>query len=108
MLFAALLTLVSCGSDEESQPPPPFEVNDWSTGLVVGFSPEGNFINNYITGLSRPEGVAYLDNGQLLIGNGGTGSVKRYNSDFTFDKDLVMMRLGGLKRPNAVVIRSTN
>lgn len=83
-------------------------VNDWNSGLIAAFKPNGNFINNVITGLNKPEGVALLDNGQFLIGNGGTGSVKQYESDFTFVKDLVMMRLGGLNRPNAVVIRNTN
>ncbi len=80
-------------------------VLDWRVGFVSRFDPEGNFVENVITGLSKPEGVAILDDGRILIGNGGTGAVKMYNADFSFITDIVMPGAGGLKMPNAVYIR---
>ena len=80
-------------------------VLDWQVGFVVRFDQEGNFKDNVITGLSKPEGVAILDDGRILIGNGGTGAVKMYHADFGFIKDIVMAGAGGLKTPNAVYVR---
>ena len=39
------------------------------------------YIGDFITGLSNPEGVEFLPNGNLLIGDGGTGSVKMFDAD---------------------------
>ncbi|MEQ9424681.1 MAG: Ig-like domain-containing protein [Cyclobacteriaceae bacterium] len=83
-------------------------VLDWQAGLVKQFDSEGKFIANVITALSLPEGVTALPNGNILIGNGGNGSVKMYSSTFTFIKDLVAPGAGGLLTPNGVTVRTVN
>jgi hypothetical protein len=83
-------------------------VNDWTAGLVARFDNEGNFIENAIIGLNKPEGVALFGNGRFLIGNGGTGSVKLYGSNNSYIQDLIPSRSGNLANPNAVVLRHVN
>jgi sugar lactone lactonase YvrE len=81
-------------------------VLDYKAGVVRRYDSTGKFLDNVITGLSRPEGVAVLPDGKIMIGNGGTGSVKMYDQDFKFLKDVVKSKSGGLKTPNVVVIRA--
>ena len=80
-------------------------VVDYGGGSVRRFGADGKFIKNEITGLNQPEGVAVLPDGRILIGNGGTGTVKMYDQNFTFLKDLIAKGSAGLGKPNAVVIR---
>lgn len=83
-------------------------VNDWSGGRVAKFDASGNFINNPIVGLNQPEGIEFFPDGSFMIGNGGTGAVKLYNNAGNYVEDIVSSNLGGLIRPNAVVIRVIN
>lgn len=69
------------------------------------FSPTGDFLGVFIDGLQGSEGVAMLPDGDLLIGNGGDSSVKRFGSDGTYVEDFVASGTADLLRPNAVVLR---
>ncbi|MEM9530512.1 MAG: hypothetical protein AAGA23_06315 [Pseudomonadota bacterium] len=80
-------------------------VLDWSGGAIRRFSAGGNFLGNFATGLTQPEGIAQLPGGDLLIGNGGTSSVRRYTSTGTLVGDFIASGTSGLIQPNAVVIR---
>jgi len=80
-------------------------VSDWSGGSIKRFGSSGSYKGVWISGLSQSEGVAYLPNGDLLIGNGGTHAVKMYTPDGVFLENFVPNRLGGLIQPNAVVVR---
>ncbi|MEO1030582.1 MAG: T9SS type A sorting domain-containing protein [Bacteroidota bacterium] len=80
-------------------------VLDYDGGSIKRFDSNGNFLNVFVSGLSQVEGIDFLDNGNILIGNGGTSAVKMYNDQGVFINDLVVSGLGGLIRPNAVVIR---
>ena len=82
--------------------------NDWSGGIVARFDTDGIFIDNFITGLSQPEGVSFLANDNLLIGNGGTGAIKMYDGNGNFIEDIVSAGSGGLIQPNAVKVRVIN
>ncbi len=82
-------------------------VSDWSANRVREFSSDGEFIGDYITNLSQPEGVDYM-NGNLLIGNSGDGSVKMYDATGNFIEDLVAPGAGGLETTNAVTVRYVN
>lgn len=82
-------------------------VNDWSGNSVKKFNSGGQFLSNFITGLSQPEGVAFINN-NILIGNSGTGSVKLFDSGGTFVKDIVAPRAAGLTTTNAVTVRHVN
>lgn len=82
-------------------------VNDWNAGIVRRYDTDGNFINNFITGLSQPEGIGFL-NGNLLIGNGGTGAVLLYNSSGDLIDDIISSGTLELMTPNAVVVRLVN
>lgn len=81
-------------------------VLDWSAGNVESFDADGNYLGVFITGLSQPEGIATLPNGNILIGNGGTGAVKMFDANGTFIEDLVPSGSGGLIQPNAVILRA--
>lgn len=83
-------------------------VNDWRAGEIYKFNNTGEFIETFASGLSQVEGVSTLSDGSVLIGNGGTGAVKLYGADGTFIEDFVAARLGDLRKPNAVILRSSN
>ncbi len=78
---------------------------NWNGTTVKRFDSDGNYEEDFITGLSNPEGVAIYPNGDILIGNGGTGAVKLFDSDGNFIKNIVESGSGGLLFPNAVVLR---
>ncbi len=79
-------------------------VLDWNAGKCVRFNAaDGSFIDDFITGLTNPEGLAFLPNGNLLIGDNGTNSVRQFDSN---GNDLGDYTTGGdLATPNAVVLR---
>ena len=83
-------------------------VNDYSQGIVKKFDSNGAYLGNFITGLNRPEGIDHLMNGNILIGNGGTKTIKEYKSDGTFIKDLIPGGTQNLLLPNAVIVREVN
>ncbi|MFY0686201.1 MAG: hypothetical protein JXQ90_03500 [Cyclobacteriaceae bacterium] len=82
-------------------------VNDWSGNSVKKFSANGTFIGETVSGVNKPEGVAILNNGNMLIGASGTGSVRSYNQAGELLGELVPGK-GLLKTPNAVVLRNVN
>lgn len=82
-------------------------VADYDGTGVKRFDENGTFMNTFINGLSNVEGVAIFEDGSILLGNGGTRSVKHYDSTGVYLGEFVSSGLGGLKTPNAVVIRST-
>jgi len=81
-------------------------VLDYDGGAARRFNSQGVFQGNFIAGLSQSEGVDYLPNGNLLIGNGGTSAVKMYTPGGTYLSDIIPSRSGGLLQPNAVVVRT--
>ena len=82
-----------------------FFVLDYDGTAVKNFNSSGVFQNNFITGLSQCEGVDFFSNGNILIGNGLTHSVKMYDSNGVYIEDFIPNGSGGLMTPNAVVIR---
>lgn len=80
-------------------------VLDYDGTAVKKFNSNGAFQNNFITGLSQCEGVDFFSNGNILIGNGATHSVKMYDSNGVYIEDFIPNGSGGLMTPNAVVIR---
>ena len=80
-------------------------VNNWNGTTVKRFDANGMFLNEFITGLSNPEGVAIYPNGNILIGNGGTSAVKLFDASGNFIEDFITSGAGGLTFPNAVVLR---
>ena len=81
-------------------------VCDWNGGTVDRFDSDGNYIGAFMTGLNQPEGVAILPSGNYLIGNGGTGAVKEFDTGGVFIQDLIPAGTGDLLTPNAVVLRN--
>lgn len=82
-------------------------VSDYDGTAIKRFDSDGKYQGDFITGLSKSEGVAFFENGDLLIGNGQTSSVKLYDKDGDFIRNFVETNGGGLKTPNAVTIRQT-
>lgn len=83
-------------------------VNDWRDGVISIFDEQGQFVENFATGLSQVEGVGILPGGSLLIGNGGRGTVVQLSSDGEIVRDFVTFRSGNLVKPNAVVLRKNS
>jgi hypothetical protein len=81
-------------------------VLDWNAGKCVRFDAStGAFIDDLITTLQNPEGLAFLPNGNLLIGDNGTNSVREFDAS---GNDLGAYTNGGnLVTPNAVVLRDS-
>lgn len=81
-------------------------VSDYNGNAVKRFDQNGDYIGDFLIGLGKSEGVAYLENGHILIGVGASQSVKEFDGDGNFQGDLVASGAGNLLNPNAVVIRS--
>ena len=80
-------------------------VLDYDAGVVARFDQNGAYQGNFIEGLSQAEGVDFLPDRKILIGNGGTSAVKSFTPQGTFIEDFVASQSGGLMQPNAVVVR---
>ena len=79
---------------------------DFDGAAVKRFDSNGTYLGVLISGLPQCEGVEFLPNGNLLIGVGGTSSVREYNSSGAFVGDFVQPGTLGLLTPNAVVVRN--
>jgi hypothetical protein len=80
-----------------------FFVEDWTTGEVQRFDSLGIYEGVFISGMSQPEGVAFLPNGDILIGDWGTDLVHRFDS---LGNPLSTFTVGnGLGDPNSVKVR---
>jgi sugar lactone lactonase YvrE len=79
-------------------------VLDWNAGKCVRFdAATGDFIDDFVTTLTNPEGLTFLPNGNLLIGDNGTNSVRMFDSN---GNDMGDYTTGGnMLTPNAVVLR---
>lgn len=83
-------------------------INDWSAGMVKEFDGDGAYMSDFITGLQLPEGIAQDIDGTILIGNGGTGAILRFNSEGGAQGRLFASGAAGLMTPNAITIRRVN
>jgi len=52
-------------------------VGDHNTDAVLKFAPGGSSLGAFATGLSNPDGLVFSPEGDLLVGNRGTGSIMR-------------------------------
>ena len=80
-------------------------VADYDGGAVRQFDSQGTYLGDFIQGLSQTEGVDFLPDGDILLGNGGTDSVKRFSPGGLAKGDFIASQSGGLMQPNAVVVR---
>ena len=80
-------------------------VTDYKGSSVKRFDSSGHFIDNYHIGLGQSEGIVILANGNVLIGNGRSHSVKLFNSDGTYIKEFIPPKALNLLNPNAIIIR---
>ncbi len=81
-------------------------VSDYDGNAAKRFDNQGNFKSNFLLGLSNSEGVAFLPNGNILIGNGGSSSVKQYRPNGSYVNEFISSGVGNLINPNAVVVRN--
>ncbi|MEJ1222939.1 hypothetical protein [Sediminicola sp. 1XM1-17] len=80
-------------------------VSDYNGTAIKRFDAKGNYKNEFITGLKNSEGIAYTPEGHILVGNGHTHSVKLFDKNGSYIKDIIANGSGKLLTPNAVVIR---
>lgn len=81
-------------------------VVDYNGNSIKRFNSNGEYQGIFINGLNIPEGVAFLDEGKILVGDGGTSRIKLFDAEGNFIKDFAQG--GGLSVPNAVVIRNAS
>ncbi|MFN0173139.1 MAG: T9SS type A sorting domain-containing protein [Saprospiraceae bacterium] len=80
-------------------------VVDYEDESVKRFDSQGNYKGIFISGLPNGEGVDFLPNGNIIIGSGGTSSVRVYDAAGTLLNTLVPPGTLNLLVPNAVVLR---
>lgn len=80
-------------------------VNDYNAGSVKRFDSSGAFKGIFISSVPQVEGVDFLPNGTILLGVGGTSSVRSYDPSGNLISTLVAPNTLALKTPNAVVLR---
>ncbi len=80
-----------------------FFVEDWTTGRVQQFDSLGVYEGIFISGMSQPEGIAFLPNGDMLIGDWGSDLVHRF--DAMGGMQTTFTSGNGLGDPNAVKVR---
>ena len=79
-------------------------VEDWTLGNVFRFSSEGEFLEEFLTGMTSPEGIAITPEGNLLIGDWGQDAVHKFGPD---GSNLGYFTTGnGLADPNSVKLRT--
>ena len=80
-------------------------VNDYNAGSVKRWDNNGSFKGVFISNVPQCEGVGLLSDGNLLLGIGGTSSVRSYNSAGELVNTIIPSGSLGLLTPNAVVLR---
>ncbi len=81
-------------------------VMDWSGRSIKEFNSNGGLKRTAVSGITEPEGVEFLANGDFLAGAGLASAVKQYTADGTFVRDVVPSRSGGLIKPNGLRFRT--
>jgi hypothetical protein len=56
-------------------------VEDWTLGKILRYDSNGTYLGDDITGLSNPEGYAYLPNGNLLVSERGISEITEYDTN---------------------------
>jgi hypothetical protein len=56
-------------------------VQDWTLGKILRYNSSGTYLGDDITGLTNPEGFAYLPNGNLLISERGLNVITEYDTN---------------------------
>ncbi len=81
-------------------------VNDYNAGIVKRFDSNGSYEGNFITMVPGSEGIDFLPDGNILLGVGGTSSVRKYSPAGTLISTVVPPGTLNLLTPNAVVLRN--
>ncbi len=78
-------------------------VEDWLTGKVLRYGQSGDYIDEFASGMTNPEGIAFLPDGKMLIGDWGEDAVHLVDWDGSL---LGYFCSGnGLLDPNSVKIK---
>ncbi len=80
-------------------------VVDYEGNAVKRFDENGAYIGILFSSLPQGEGVDFFPNGDIVIGCGGSHSVRLYDKAGVFKKNIVPNGTLGLITPNAVVFR---
>ena len=81
-------------------------VQDFNAGKVLRYDSDGNYIEDYITGLANPEGFAHLPNGNLIVVERTINQISEFDLDGNYlgqwDSGVI------LNDPNLLVMRDPN
>jgi hypothetical protein len=76
-------------------------VVDWTMGAVVQFDSNGDFVGDFITGMTNSEGFTFGSDGSIYICDWSQNRVNKYTSGGIFD--MTFASGGGLSQPNSVL-----
>jgi DNA-binding beta-propeller fold protein YncE len=79
-------------------------IEDWLTGKVLRYSSTGEYIGDFVSGMTNPEGIVILPDGRMLIGDWGEDAVHLVN----WDGSLMgyFCSGNGLVDPNSIKLRT--
>lgn len=80
-------------------------VNDWTDNNIKRFRLDGAFLGVFALGIQNPEGVAFLEDGSIIVGSAQSRSVLKYDSNGKYKGNIIHPESGRLFTPNAVVLR---
>ena len=79
-------------------------VEDWLTGDVLRYGTMGQYIDKFAEGMTNPEGIAFMPDGKMLVGDWGEDAVHLIDTDGSL---LGYFCSGnGLVDPNSVKLKS--
>ena len=80
---------------------------NWNGNNIKRYDSNGNYISDFVASITQPEGVAYLPNGNLLVGSGGA-----VDDILEFQPNGTMLGVfasgNSLANPNAIVLRDAS
>lgn len=56
-------------------------VEDWNAGKILRFDSTGNYVSTFTTGMTNPEGLAFMPNGNILVCDWGEDAVHLIDSN---------------------------
>lgn len=79
-------------------------VEDWNAGKILRFDSTGVYVNTFVTGMTNPEGLAFLPDGSMLVCDWGEDAVHLIDSN---GNRLGYFCSSHLTDPNSVKVRAS-
>lgn len=80
-------------------------VLDYRGKAIKRFDANGKYLGVWASGVAKSEGYAYLTDGSILVGDGGSSAVLQFDAKGNKIREFITPTRKGLMNPNAVVVR---